>query len=491
MDEGSVETRPEVRRWRGALSLCCAFLALLAACGGDDSSAPASGGVAEIRGTLAYVVDACEETSGGVTKRGTLRVQRGEQPPRDVAGYQAFTPGVSGECITLASARIYSASRGALQRLAVSPDGSRVAFELSDDFSMSIEGALDPEAEGFFVVDADGGGLQRLGPPSREAAYFVNQGTIFESLDFQFSPDGRSLAYVDQGPGPGDVEAPQAFLFDLDAGTRRQLTHLPLPFPAPDVPEGVPAVSLLTFVDEDTLAFISATNPDGVNPAGEVVAFTVQTKGSPVLERLPEVSVAGGRVDPRFQITGKQPTVGIVVLPGEPLGPPAGPLLGIQEIFLRDGSNLLQLTNFHRADTFASQSLAHGGGPVFFTASADPLGANPSNNCQLFSIDRTGGDLRQLTAFSETEASLNGCTIFYPKGYGCTVAFGGEDAVTHSVVFFATCDPFGSNPNGSQLFTVGPDGGGLRQLTDLPGLVIRPGVEISAAGVSSIAFSGR
>jgi hypothetical protein len=145
-----------------------------------------------------------------------------------------------------------------------------------------------------------------------------------------------------------------------------------------------------------------------------------------------------------------------------------------------------QLTNFHRADTFASQSLRQDSTRVFFTASADPLGANPSNNCQLFSIDRAGGDLRQLTSFREADASLNGCTINYPKGFGCIVVFGGEDERTGNLVFLSSCDPFGSNPNGQQRRWAGQD---ARRSPICP-VVIRPGGEISA-GPGTFAFSGR
>jgi hypothetical protein len=104
-------------------------------------------------------------------------------------------------------------------------------------------------------------------------------------------------------------------------------------------------------------------------------------------------------------------------------------------------------------------------------ASADPLGTNPSNNCQLFSVDRLGTDFRQVTSFGEGTASLNGCTIFLPKPFGCYVEFQSQDAITESLVFQSTCDPpSGTNANGRQVFAVRPDGTGLRQLTNFAGL---------------------
>ena len=40
-----------------------------------------------------------------------------------------------------------------------------------------------------------------------------------------------------------------------------------------------------------------------------------------------------------------------------------------------------------------------------------------------------------------------------------------------ALVFGSTCDPFGTNPNGGQLFAMAADGSGLRQLTAARGLV--------------------
>jgi len=47
-----------------------------------------------------------------------------------------------------------------------------------------------------------------------------------------------------------------------------------------------------------------------------------------------------------------------------------------------------------------------------------------------------------------------------------------RDAETGTLIIAVSCDPFGTNPNGSQLFTLGADGSGLRQLTQLRGLSI-------------------
>jgi hypothetical protein len=100
---------------------------------------------------------------------------------------------------------------------------------------------------------------------------------------------------------------------------------------------------------------------------------------------------------------------------------------------------------------------------VFYTASADPLGTNPSENCQLFSIDRLGVDLRQLTFFSEAEHSARGCTNLGPPP-GCNVSNVWQDTVTQTIVFHSGCDPLGTKGIG-EIFAMRPDGTGLRQLT--------------------------
>ena len=140
----------------------------------------------------------------------------------------------------------------------------------------------------------------------------------------------------------------------------------------------------------------------------------------------------------------------------------------IQEVFDVDQSNnVLQLTNFRRTDTYTA-TVSADGQRVFFSAAADP-GTNPTENCQLFSIDRNGGDLRQLTDFHEGPRSTIGCS-FGRKPSGCTLFFAGRDLLSDEVLFYSSCDPFGTNPNGSQLFSIHEDGTGLRQLTNTQGL---------------------
>src|SRR5262249_35064542 len=124
---------------------------------------------------------------------------------------------------------------------------------------------------------------------------------------------------------------------------------------------------------------------------------------------------------------------------------------------------------------------------VIFVASADPFGTNPSGDCQLFSIDTLGEGLRQLTHFSQPEYSVNGCSALVPPG--CSVLAGGLDAATGILVFYSSCDPFGTNPYGDQLFAIRQDGTRLRQLTRARGLVTEPDGTVSAENIGQFGYA--
>src|SRR5262249_49223125 len=134
-------------------------------------------------------------------------------------------------------------------------------------------------------------------------------------------------------------------------------------------------------------------------------------------------------------------------------------------------------TNFHREDTGTDL-----GSPpifdavrqrIFFTASADPFGQNPSEDCQIFSIDRNGADLQQLTFFHEAEHSQTGCVFDSRPRASATLVFG-QDRRTGTVLLYSSCAPLGTNPNGGQIFAVEANGSGLRQLTAAQGFTFRP-----------------
>ena len=57
---------------------------------------------------------------------------------------------------------------------------------------------------------------------------------------------------------------------------------------------------------------------------------------------------------------------------------------------------------------------------------------------------------------------------------------GSQDARTGTLVFVSSCDPFGTNPNGQQIFAMRPDGTGLRALTDTHSVVRNPDGSVEA-----------
>ena len=115
---------------------------------------------------------------------------------------------------------------------------------------------------------------------------------------------------------------------------------------------------------------------------------------------------------------------------------------------------------------------------AFFVASADPFGTNPTNTCQLFSIDTLGRRLRQLTDFATLGPSQLGCSP-NTLGVGCNIQFPGyQDPVTRTVLFSSSCRPGvpGLFNVGNELFAMRPNGSGLRQLTHTRGRV--PGAQV-------------
>ena len=454
------------------------LLLALAACGGDGGgdNTPPPGAL----GTLAYVETECRDTKEGFVERQALRIRQGDHAPVTVFETPTVGP-IAGapRCRVLTRPRFgeLAISRQALQAVAVSPDGTSVAFEVTDEFSVfpPLPLNLPPEQKGFFWVRADGTGMRRLGPPSRQRSFFLtSSGGLYHWLGLWFSPNGRKIAFVDRGPDAFGHEADQVVTVDVATGERTQVTRLPPAVPPPPYPSDAPTARLVPFVDERTLAFFSSANPSGENPTGAYLLMTIKTDGTAfdVPVEIP-IAVEGGVITPQFIITGDRPRATLFELPGEPVLPPdgGGSLPRILEVFVYDQDyNTLQLTNFRRADTW-DPLLDVDREHIYFPAATNPLGTNPSENCQLFSIDRLGRDLRQLTNFREREHSLKGCFFGGQLGEGCAVLRLWHDRRTRTLLFGSTCDPLGQNPNGAQIFAIQPDGRGLRQLTDLRGLV--------------------
>src|SRR4029453_4234496 len=131
------------------------------------------------------------------------------------------------------------------------------------------------------------------------------------------------------------------------------------------------------------------------------------------------------------------------------------------------GKQLLQLTDFHRADTASLSSSRASNRRILLVASTNRLGINPIENCQLFSMGPLGAGLRQLTRWSEGgEPSKQGCTFGVPPG--CAIVLLKQSPKTGRLLLYSNCDPFDffrtriTGVTGSQLFSIRSDGTGLR-----------------------------
>ena len=449
------------------------------------------GGCASIR-TLAYVNTVCRTDANGSAIRQTLKIRRGNCAPVTVLD---LPPGPQlPDLIPVGSCKLYgetgvstaSVLAAPFQRLVVSPDARSVVFEVSNGatFLPSLQ-PVDPALEGMWYVRSDGEGLRRLGPPSRYPRWLAFPApngpllglNVFVNSQAVFSPNSRMVAYSDLGPGPTGEEAPQIWLVDLESGARRQLTHLAKP---PERPGYVGAYTLFltAFLTNDRVAFINLLSlTGGLEPSFGI--FTVKTDGGePEALPLPEV-LLGSRIDPTFTVIGPGFVTRAVLTHPD----------GSADLFLfRKSGKVLQLTNLHSRDLREEDPSPNGRRFLFITPE-DPLGTNPSRNCQVFSVNDLGAGLRQLTHFKETKHATSGCNFTLPRS-GCSIGTTFWDPVTSEIVFYSLCDPFGTNPNGGQLFAMRPDGSRLRQLTATRGLAVAEDGTVTAELPGPFRYSG-
>jgi hypothetical protein len=484
-----------------------ALLCALAACGGPGMGGATAPREAAIR-TLAYAVTECHEDATSFSGRQSLQIRRGLSPVAEIpiVTLAYDDPRVPRFCSLFGAYGFGANSVYAfpLQRLAVSPDGSSVVFEVTFEFSilaaLGVPNPLTPDQEGIFFVRADGTGLRRLGPASREPSQRLLgiPSPDYSFPFFSFSPDGRAVTFTDR---PDGEDAPQVVVLDIASGARRPVTQL---FDAPPDPSNpaLPGILPPFFLDDQTIGFYSRATPTGSNPEGSTFRFSVKTDGTELTLLPAPVILPGSHVVPVFYITGPatNATLDTVSISGTPVNyDPNGLYNTITEIFVISPDQALQLTNFGRVDTGLGV-VSTDGRRVFFAASANPLGTNPSESCEFFSIDPLGTDLRQLTQFgAELGAdthSANGCLIVPQQpGSGCYSPSGPIiDPEMGTLVFSSTCDPLGTNPNGEQLFAMHADGAGMRQLTATRGVVTAADgsvdVELPGPGAYSVFSHG-
>jgi hypothetical protein len=289
----------------------------------------------------------------------------------------------------------------------------------------------------------------------------------------RFSPDGRKLSFTDIGPDENGQEATQIFTMNIATGERTQVTRLPPRIAPSTTVIGMTARRWLK--DGKTLGFSTNTEAKGFQ------RWLVKADGSesPTLAPPPVVpkAVPGAPLEPDARITEAANVAyrgvedGIAEVYVAARKDPARP---------ESAEEVLQLTSFGRPDTGLARHLDADEQTVVFFASADPFGTNPLENCQLFSIDTLGGNLRQLTQWNEGEHSPRGCTGAGGIAPDCLVeGFEVEPRPGPDTVIFETsCDQFGKNLN-SGLFAMRTDGTGLRRLTHTRGAEFYPDGTVS------------
>jgi hypothetical protein len=107
----------------------------------------------------------------------------------------------------------------------------------------------------------------------------------------------------------------------------------------------------------------------------------------------------------------------------------------------------------------------------------------PTHNCQVFSIGTSALVCVQLTRLEQVDRSEKGCFLNQDAA-GCHARLVDQDRATGTVIFASSCDPFGTNPTGDQLFAMRSDGSGLRQITHARGVATDTPdvVEVELAG---------
>src|SRR5437867_3160146 len=314
--------------------------------------------------TLAYVLSECREDAAGFVGHQALRIRRGDREPVTVVEFSAPqpTPDPLRVCLFYGLNRSGELSllNAPLERLGVSPDGSGVVFEVTDEHELSayppFSIRLSPDQRGMFFIRSDGRGLRCLGPASRDPSFrfggdpqrFLTSLNAPNSL-IAFSPNGRRIAFTDRGPGPGGEETVQIIVLDLATAQRTQVTCLPAD-PLPASLARFPPTGFPTFINNETVLFFTFVNVNGSNPEHDFTAFTVRVDGSCRLKPLPRpIAPPGSHVVQTFAVVGRGTSIIGLGLPGTPVNPCCG--LGIFEVGVQDGKNLLQLTNFRRVDT--------------------------------------------------------------------------------------------------------------------------------------------
>ena len=438
-----------------------------AVCGRTCASRPE--GCSKEFSTLAYVVTTCRVIGHGLLGAQELRVQRRGCDPTTVLrlANPDPVPDPLGLCALVGQNHQGTASPlgGVFNRLGVTRDGTGIVFEITNAFELVGRTPLTAEQQGFFYVRADGTGLRRLGPPSRDPTYRIYNAAGKPAVDVKtrlaFNGD-RLVAFTDLAPGPDGTETEQLFTIDLVGGERRQVTHLTAATPPP---QGVKVIEYFIFDDRGKLLFVHVRG-------GDKQIKRIAIDGS----ELPPPHVPRGLADDgrsRVVRSFRQSGLRFGIVGVETAGAPANAdvLFNYGSWFdlfsVLGGRHPIQLTNYRYGDTDLLAFRSH---DVVFMTSADPVGANPFHNCELFRISPLGLGVRQLTHLDQGRPSEDGCQLNPLPGCGIKAlnAFASDES--RALLYYSDCDPFGTNPDGSQVFAMRWNGSRVRQITHTRGV---------------------
>jgi Tol biopolymer transport system component len=230
---------------------------------------------------------------------------------------------------------------------------------------------------------------------------------------------GASADFAGENPD----HAFQIVRFDPATGTANPVT---------DVPGGTAAIVSVSD-DGEWLAFVSPANLTGDNPDESLELFVMRANGTETTQLTDDPAPNAGSVG-AVAISGDGSRV-VFVANTDPLG--TNPALRDQ-IFVvgRDGSGLTQVTQIVDGG-IGAVSVSDDGSRIAFGHDGDPSGSNLDLGGEVFAVDADGSNLRQLTVtpagFSSSAPVLcgNGTRIAFQSNGDLT----GGNAIGQTEVF--------------------------------------------------------
>ena len=246
----------------------------------------------------------------------------------------------------------------------------------------------------------------------------------------------------------GDNPNREYRIHEFDAATGTGVPRSTIAVGGPDYAYSYFAHIIAASDDGQWITFISRANPTGQNADRSFELFVMKTDGTQVKRLTSDTTVNAGSVT-LVAISGSGDKIFFVS---------SSDLLGTnpdrhQQIYSvnRDGTGLAELTALPGEAYIDSLSVSDDGLRIAFSSNANPLSTNPEGNDEIFAVNGDGTGLRQLTS-----ASTGASAAAVISGDGSTVAFESNAPLT------------GANPT-VEIFAINWDGTGLRRLTTSTG----------------------